>query len=270
MEEAVIGNRADPVSSNDNHPLAQDRQRRWFGPAGIALAASLALTVMAGGALLSWQGRPGAPAGQVMSLSDGSIATLQPGAQISFAQADGARKVTLLRGAATFQVAKDRAHPFVVRSGDVYAQATGTIYSVARIGETGGNVHVREGSVLVWARDERDQAVLLHAGGRLALEPGVEEAPRPVSATRHEEKKPPLPPPPLAQISLDNVPISAAVSRFNRVNDMKIVIADPAIGEIRIVGLFRANDPEQFAEAAAAVANGKVVHRDGKIVISMK
>lgn len=84
----------------------------------------------------------------------------------------------LLRGEATFKVAKDKARPFVVQSGDVYAQATGTVYSVRRVGLTGGTVKVREGSVLVWPHDERDQAVLLHAGGTVTLDPTRTRRPR--------------------------------------------------------------------------------------------
>ena len=71
-----------------------------------------------------------------------------------------------------------RDSPFVVQAGDVYAQATGTVYSVNRVDRTGGRVKVTEGSVLVWAQDERDQAVLLRAGGELTLKP----APRPDEA----------------------------------------------------------------------------------------
>ena len=270
MEDAVTNSRSEPVSSNDNVLAYVSSEHRWFRRAGIAVAASLTFTMLAGGALLSLKGWHSAPAGQVLGLSDGSVATLQPGAQISFVQADGARKVTLLRGMATFQVAKDRAHPFVVRSGDVYAQATGTVYSVERLGAAGGRVHVREGSVLVWARDDRDQAVLLHAGGKLTLEPGLMAVPESGLTMRHQREQVPLPPPALAQISLDNVPIETAVARFNRVNATKIIIADPAIGAIKIVGLFRANDPVQFAEAAAAVANAKTTRRDGFIVIDVK
>jgi transmembrane sensor len=45
------------------------------------------------------------------------------------------------------------------------------------------------------------------------------------------------------------------------------VIADAEIGRIRIVGLFSAHDPEQFAQAAAIVAGARVVHRPGEIVL---
>jgi transmembrane sensor len=193
------------------------------------------------------------------------VATLGEGAKLEFAMRDGVRKVRLLRGEALFHVAKDRAHPFVIQSGDVYAQATGTVYSVRRVGETGGAVRVQEGSVLVWGRDDREQAVLLHAGGALTLEPGL---PRPDTDVARVVRPSP-PPPALAQIALDDVTIAAAAERFNRINRTRIVV-DPAVGQIRIVGLFRANDPERFAQAAAAVAGGETEIGNGTIVIKPK
>ena len=72
------------------------------------------------------------------------------------------------------------------------------------------------------------------------------------------------------QISLDNESILAATKRFNRVNRTQIVVRDPAIGDVRIVGLFQANEPEHFAQAAAAIADAKVSHGDGVIMLDAK
>lgn len=237
---------------------------------GGALAASLALAVGLGLPTLSPPRTPQSAATQrTLKLADGSVATLGEGARIEFTMRDGVRKAVLLQGEATFHVAKDRQHPFVVQSGDVYAQATGTVYSVRRVGATGGAVRVDEGSVLVWGRDERDQAVLLHAGGALMLEPGTGRADS-MEAARPTPPPPPPPPPELAQISLDNVTIEAAARRFNRINRIQIVITDPTVGQTRIVGLFRANDPERFADAAAAVAGAAVEVKGENIEIKMK
>ncbi|KQX21700.1 MULTISPECIES: FecR family protein [unclassified Sphingomonas] len=243
---------------------------RWSGRAAVAAAAMAACVVVlisAGAPILSLFEPPRfAATEEVVKLKDGSVATLSQDARIHVALSDDYRRITLFSGEARFEVAKDRARPFVVRSGDVYAQATGTVYSVRRMGRTGGTVKVTEGSVLVWPRDERDQAVLVHAGGMVTLDPGP-IAPKPASTAA---AAPRLPPPDLAQISLDNVPIKAAVARFNRVNSTKIVLADPAIGNVAIIGLYKASDPEQFAQSAATIADSIVVHEDGKIVIKPK
>ncbi|MBB4632650.1 FecR family protein [Sphingosinicella soli] len=242
-------------------------RNRKIAPGVAALAACLVAIVSVGGpALLSAQRSAHAPAREVVKLNDGSVATLSADANIEVALSADHRRVTLLAGEATFQVAKDKARPFVVRSGDVYAQATGTTYSVRRMGPTGGTIKVTEGSVLVWPRDERDQAVLLQAGGMVTLDPG----PKKPSDVPTASASPQLPPPELAQISLDNVSIKSAVARFNRVNSTKIVITDPAIEDMTIIGLYKANDPEQFAHAVAAVAGGSVEHGREGIVINSK
>ncbi|HWV59758.1 MAG TPA: FecR domain-containing protein [Sphingopyxis sp.] len=265
---------SDNDNDGDNEGIAPGALRmlasRWSGRAvagGAAVAMSLALLVAVGvpvpGLVTPTETSASA---KIVTLKDGSVATLGRDAQIQVSLSEGIRKITLLRGEATFEVAKDKSRPFVVRSGDVYAQATGTVYSVRRVGLTGGGVRVSEGSVLVWPRDERDQAVLLHAGGTVTLDPGplatTAQAPRPASRR--------LPPPELAQISLDNVPVRAAVARFNRVNSTKIILADPAIGDIEIIGLYRANDPEHFAEAVAAISGAHIERSGSTIVIKMK
>ncbi|MET0310022.1 MAG: FecR domain-containing protein [Sphingomonas sp.] len=288
MEEAVVEARPAPASpmpaaaispsDNDNGvaddhigaPPAPLRKgfARWGGRTvamGAALAASVVVLAMAGVPVLApFRLAEPASAEEVVMLQDGSVATLRHNGKLDVQLSANLRRITLLSGEADFKVAKDKARPFVVQSGDVYAQATGTIYSVSRVGQTGGTVKVTQGSVLVWSRDERDQAVLVHAGDAVTLDLGqVQPAARAIAS-------PALPPPDLAQISLDNVPIKSAVVRFNRVNSTKIVIADPAIGDTRIVGLFGVNDVEQFAQAAAVLSGGKVEHERGAIVIKSK
>jgi len=253
-------------------PPASRFLRRWgrrIAAGGGALAASLAVLMALGVPLPSLFGTPPAVEGaeQVVRLRDGSVARLGPDARIEVALSDGVRSITLLNGAATFEVARDKARPFVVRSGDVYAQATGTVYSVSRVGDTGGTVKVMEGSVLVWPRDERDQAVRLVAGGTVTLDPGPSPLPAAGPGGQPGRRSPP---PDMARISLDNVPIAQAALRFNRVNSTKIVIADPAIGDVRIIGHYKSNDPEQFAQAAAIISGGYVEHSNGEIVIRMK
>lgn len=288
MEDAVTGGQAAPTgltptpslprSVNDNsrghhHEVARRPLRaalfRWSGRAvagSAALAMSLAALVAVGMPLPGLFDKTGvATAKRTVTLKDGSVATLGRGARIEVALSNNIRKITLLDGEAVFEVAKDKSRPFVVRSGDVYAQATGTIYSVRRVGPAGGTVKVKEGSVLVWPRDERDQAVLLHAGGSVSLDPG------PVTPNTALPRVAPhrLPPPELAQISLDNVSVRSAVARFNRVNSTQIILADPAIGEVKIIGLYRASDPENFAEAVAAIS-GAHIERSGRTIVIKK
>lgn len=268
MEDAVDAGQGARHGDNDNPTVrARSFLAKWNRRALAGIAAGAA-----GVALLFAMGVPMAPempqhtsaaaerVGNNVTLSDGSVVTLAQGAEITVSITGDSRRITLLSGEALFHVAKDPRRPFVVRSGNVYAQATGTVYSVRRVGRAGGRVDVREGHVLVWADEDRSQAVLLHAGGSLTLDPGpVRPSPRPS-----------LPPPAVAQISLDDVPIAEAARRFNSVNARHILIDAPEIGEKRIVGLFRANDPDAFARAAALIAGARVEHRGDDIVIVSK
>jgi transmembrane sensor len=269
MEGAVI--KADQARAleidNGFHPTHVRRglfRRVLTAATGSAITALVAVLVMVAVSFFTLSKPNEVASAQTLNLRDGSVATLQQGARIEFAFAKGIRKVTLLGGQASFHVAKDKAHPFVVQSGDVYAQATGTVYSVGRLGHRSGTVRVTEGSVLVWARDEREQAILLHAGGAFTLDPGPKRHASQAMTSPHP------PPHELAQISFDNVPIQSAVARFNRVNSIKIIIADPAIGATRIVGLFRANDPEPFAQSVAALTDSQSKQSHGNIVIKKK
>lgn len=242
--EDVVVERAPvlPQSSNDG----QYRRRSWHRMAGWAIAASLLLLAFPAG--LPVQGQ------KIVDLADGSVATLDDNAQIVSRIDAHVRTIVLLRGQAQFEVAHDPSRPFVVHAGNVSAQATGTVYSVDRIGVRGASVRVDEGSVLVWGGDARDQAVLVRAGGALTLQP---------DATTSE----PAPARGVGRIALHDERVVDAAARFNRINRVQIVIDDPVIADVRIVGLFKANDPYAFANAAAAVAGGCVTAHLDRIVL---
>jgi transmembrane sensor len=258
METAVAQGPAVVASDNDNDSgtAAPGRRFRWA-----AIAASVAVLMAVATPVWRMLDPVAASHHERMMLSDGSSADLDADARIAVVMSAQKRQITLLKGKATFHVAKDTARPFIVRSGDVYAQATGTIYSVTRLGSSGGTINVKEGKVLVWAGETRDRAVLLHAGGALSLDPGKSGL---ASAMKQET---PAAPSGNDQISFDDVSIAIAVQRFNRLQSVKRLEVDPALAEIKLVGLFRADDPEQFAKAAAAVSGGKVEHAGNRLVI---
>ncbi len=264
LEEAVVERHAQQTPVNDNPPApagwSSRTASRWLprlAIGGAAIAASVAGLWMIGVPVLPAIHQDGSPTRQELALADGSVVTLGSGGRISVAMENGVRRITLENGEATFHVAKDRARPFIVRSGEVFAQATGTIYTVRRMGSLGGAVSVAEGSVLVWARQARDQAVLLHPGGSLSLDLDARSQ---TPGAANIAIKP-------ARFSFDNVSIASAAARFNKVNSTKIVLGDPALGRTSIVGLFKADDPEQFARAAATITGARVSHRQGEIVI---
>lgn len=263
LEQAVAEGPHLGAVSNDNPPVpvawAAAGHTRWprYAIGGGAIAAGVA-GLLALGLPAMRPTSPRAASPTQIALADGSVVMLGTGGRIRPAIGTNRREITLDSGEATFRVAHDPARPFIVRAGRVFAQATGTVYSVRRLGDDGGTVRVREGSVLVWAEGARERAVPLHAGGSLSLDP-VERDTTSGKAAPPPERE--------AEFSFDDVPIATAAARFNRVNAIKIVIRDPAVGATPIVGLFKSDDPERFAQAAAALTGARVVRRAGAIVI---
>ncbi|WP_112312031.1 FecR family protein [Pseudogemmobacter bohemicus] len=101
-----------------------------------------------------------AGAAQALALSDGSRLVLDGGSALDFADLADGRQVTLLGGAAFFDVAKD-GRPFTVRLGRTTVRALGTRFAVR---DCGGCIEV--------TLEEGRVEVATDGGVALALEPG--------------------------------------------------------------------------------------------------
>jgi transmembrane sensor len=62
--------------------------------------------------------------------------------------------------------------------------------------------------------------------------------------------------------------LADAAAEFNRYNDRKLVIADPAVGRMKIVGTFATNNVAAFADVAEDILHLKVTHSEDQIVIA--
>lgn len=158
-------------------PHARHRRRRHLvslrrvpkGLAATAVAASIALVAV--GVFEDWPVRLRADAmtgpGERRSerLADGSIALLDASSAISFNASGGRRVVRLLKGAAAFQVAPDRAHPFTVETEAGGVTALGTAFSVRQEGDAVALV-VTEHSVRVETAEGRSATVAQGQGTR--------------------------------------------------------------------------------------------------------
>jgi len=236
------------------------RRRSFFALAGTALAASVA-----GG--LFWfddSTRFTTQVGEIrrVPLADGSIAAINTASQLNVTVAETRRSVTIDRGEAWFQVAKDAGRPFVVEAGSVRVRAVGTAFSVRRY-DNGAEVLVTEGIVETWVSGAEQRAVLLKAGQRAfvneTLEIKEESAP-PSSIDRALAWRG-------GNIDLAGERLSEAVADLNRYNRKQIVLADPALGDERFDGVFRTDDPEGFAMAVHSSLNVRVTIADDAITI---
>ncbi|PIB90550.1 FecR family protein [Caulobacter sp. FWC2] len=195
-------------------------------------------------------------------MSDGSVAAINTSSELEVNMQPRLRAVKLQRGEAWFAVAKDVDRPFVVESGPVRVRAVGTAFSV-RKREGGSDVLVTEGVVEVWTKDGKTPPRRVAAGERVFAnnDTGVLVPPEADDdlARRLAWRD--------GQIVLDGQTLTEAAAEFNRYNDRKIEIADARLADARFVGWFRTNDPEGFAQAAAATFNGKVALGADAIVL---
>lgn len=181
-------------------------------------------------------------------LQDKSIATINSGSQIEVAFTEKQRTVNLRKGEAWFEVAKDKAKPFVVEAGDARIRAVGTAFSVRRF-TNGTEVLVTEGKVEVWGQGRSAQRRLLLEGDRafLAQDAGAISVSRqPVEVNRKLAWRE-------GKVILKNQTLDDAVADFNRYSPKTIVIVDAALREKRLFGQYKLDAPELFARDVSTV-----------------
>ncbi|MBB3953797.1 FecR family protein [Novosphingobium sediminicola] len=194
-------------------------------------------------------------------LIDGSAMTMNSDTGVSVRMERNRRMVSLARGEAWFEVAKDPARPFVVNAGNMVTRAVGTAFSVRRH-ENAVEVMVTEGVVETWSPDRADQRLRLKAGQRVVATDSAIIHYRPSQSEQVERA--------LAwrtgEIDLAGNTLADAAEEFNRYNTRQLLIADPEISGEQIAGVFRMNDPMGFAEAVKASLDLKVDISDPTVI----
>ncbi|WP_296346416.1 FecR domain-containing protein [Reyranella sp.] len=187
-----------------------------------------------------------------VSLEDGSRVTLAASSAISVSFAAGAREVTLLEGAAYFEVAPDRARPFTVRAGPVSTTVTGTAFDVAMTDRT-VSVAVASGSVRV-ARTDNLSSSLADLGAQqgvvvdrssgtvveTALQPGT------VAAWRK------------GRLIVENALLTDVVAALDRSHAGSIVVASESLRGKRVTGVYDLADPAGALRVLSAPYGGVV------------
>lgn len=193
-------------------------------------------------------------------LADGSTVTLNTASRIEIDYSPGTRGVTLARGQALFEVAKDADRPFVVTAGDRTVTALGTAFDV-RLDAARVQVTLIEGKVSV---DEKSAPAAKPAPTVLA--PGEQL----VAAIRKPDLSSTLSSEALAKeepeiITTDvervtswregrlvfrNEPLADAVTEVNRYSTTKLLLADdPHLQEVRVSGVFDTGSTASFTLA---------------------
>jgi transmembrane sensor len=211
-------------------------------------------------------------------LQDGSEITLANNSEISYEQPfTGAKRDVILKGKATFKVAKDKNRPFTVISDEIATTALGTQFTVDNTG-TNKNIVVSllEGSVVI--RSARlSQDYLLKPGEKLTY--NREEATAHVSTWKlnknagyhpHEEAVPGHDSPSLpgdtggtTWYMFNNQPLSDVFEQLKAMYNVKIEYSRKEVANMYFIGRFEKTDSLGMILERIAQANSLQMTRAG-------
>lgn len=225
---------ADDLATLRRSPRPSMTRRTLLAP-GLAAAAVAIAAVVVLPSMLKDQGRLyEAASGRItdIALEDGSRMTLDAGSAVRVALRDDARRATLERGAAYFEVAHNAARPFQVTVGDRRVIVTGTKF-VTALTEDGAEVSLLQGRVAVGSRDATAKyalagALILSPGERADFtpgKPGIRRTTADVDTATAWRKR---------RLVFQDAPLSVVLAAVARYSDHPLLLADPALGRMRV------------------------------------
>lgn len=206
-----------------------------------------------------------------LRLDDGSRVTLDTGSRLEVAFTPRCRALRLVRGQALFQVAHNRAWPFVVTAGDRQVTAVGTAFDV-RIDGPRVLVVLTEGRVKIESlkRGLLDEIPLLSRPATLAAGEVLESDGRgrseiaTVDAERATSWRE-------GRLVFRDEPLASAASEFNRYSVHPIVVLDPRVGALKVSGVFRVSGRADFVAAVTSLYPVRArPNADGAIVLDWR
>lgn len=181
-------------------------------------------------------------------LADGSQVMLNTDTRLEVSYSETERRIDLQQGQALFDVAKNPDRPFIVQAAGREVTALGTAFDVRAESRT-LRVTLIEGSVSVEDAELEPAAApetptRLKPGEQYVAEGGAEPEVRLAQidhVTSWREGK----------LIFSDEPLSEAVAEVNRYSARKIVLADAALGDLRVSGVFRTGRTDSFVQAVS-------------------
>lgn len=230
-------------------PRAARRARVWLA------AASLGAVVLAAALVLHWEeGRYSTALGEqrIVTLADGSVIELNTDSALKVRLTKQQRAIDMIKGEAFFRVAHDTARPFVVSAGEASVKAVGTQFNV-RMRSDATLVSVVEGTVEV-RDDTPDARAAAGAESVVRVTTGEEASITPISSQASKRR---LSVAKIAassaqraaswtrgRVEFENTPLVDVLSEFQRYRDVRILIDDESIRQLKLTGSFDAHDPD--------------------------
>lgn len=196
---------------------------------------------------------------ETRQLPDGSVVELNGNADLVVDFSGPLRRVTLRRGEAHFQVAKDPQRTFVVVAGGVEVRAVGTAFSVGVEPQT-IEVLVTEGHVAVEntarsapaavaaAASANGAGPIFGAGNRIRVDmnAGALTASGPQASVVSSEEMERELAWRVPRLEFAGTALAQALPMFNAHGRLRLALADPALGRLQLSGVLRADDTESL------------------------
>ena len=255
------------MRARDDLPAIRQLRRSRFSPWAATLAATLVLVVIA--AVYYWRDNAlvtGIGEQQVRLLQDGTRVVLNTDTRIEVNYDQHARRVRLVRGEAWFDVSKRPTWPFLVSVGDQEIRALGTSFIVRHDDVHDLTVILVDGRISVIPVAGNKEASsqtprILTPGQRLVVavhqEPTVDR-PELSRVTAWER----------GRVEFEETPLADATAEMNRYNTIHIIVPDAEIARLRIGGVFRAGDSDEFVKIVTAAFALRADRRAHDIVLS--
>jgi transmembrane sensor len=207
-----------------------------------------------------------------IALEDGSTVLLNTASEVTVRLTKQQRDVRLVRGEALFEVAHDKFRPFIVQANDTAVRAVGTAFAV-RLDAAQVDVTVTEGVVEVAdSKTMSGGGVATPAASKFEVKRVAAHERLVIAPSRAQNVEPIAPAQANRQlawregmVSFDGESLLTAVAEINRHNRRQIVVDDPALASMPVVGIFRATDLQGFAAAAAAALKARATP-DGDVI----
>jgi transmembrane sensor len=204
---------------------------------------------------------------RLVTLSDGTVVQLNTGGEVSERFTAATRHVTLTRGEAHFAVTKNPARPFVVQAGSLQVRAVGTAFNInlqssaVDVIVTEGRVQLTTGTADAPELDAGERATLRRSAAEPALVLTRLDAAAIAQTLAWRE---PL-------LRLGGATLAELAAEFERATGRRLVLADPALADLRFGGRFRADDIDGFTHLLATTLDLDVERAaDGAIVLRKK
>jgi transmembrane sensor len=250
------------IRQGDSPEALANRRFRWKWAGAVAAGvAALCVTLFYLAQYAPHAYETGDGERRLVRLSDGSVVRLSPRTMLRVHYTDREREVTLTRGDAVFQVAKNPARPFIVLTDHTQVRAVGTAFGVER--DNGSVVvTVEEGRVAVVHSGEETRAptiqpvpvteVSLGANQQVIVPPVG-----PIGMVRKVDSRRALS---WAEgrLIFDGDAVAIAVRQFNRFNRVQIELLDTGLASRELNAVFDASDPEAFVVFLEATTNIRV------------